>query len=175
MRPLLSLVRKRQGSSPLLTRMTVTTILQAARMYRMMACKIDTLESGEINYDELELALKMHAGRPAIINVNVGTTVKGAVDDLDKVLECLQNAGYTEDRFYIHCDGALFGLMLPFIRKGTCLGKGARPVGVVALSGVRLCPSGQLQGNADLRPWAARPPQEVPSLTAYPILPQCIS
>lgn len=25
--------------------------------------------------------------------------------------------GYTQDRFYIHCDGALFGMMMPFIKE----------------------------------------------------------
>lgn len=46
-----------------------------------------------------------------------GTTVKGAVDDLDQVIATLKDAGYTEDRFYIHVDGALFGLMMPFVKK----------------------------------------------------------
>ena len=38
--------------------------------------------------------------------------VRGAVDDLDRVLAILAKTGYAEDRFYIHCDGALFGLMV---------------------------------------------------------------
>ncbi len=29
-----------------------------------------------------------------------------------QVLAILQECGYTEDRFFIHCDGALFGLMV---------------------------------------------------------------
>lgn len=45
--------------------------------------------------------------------------MKGAVDDLDLVLESLKDAGFSEDRFYIHCDGALFGLMMPFVKKVT--------------------------------------------------------
>lgn len=43
--------------------------------------------------------------------------MKGAVDDLDLILATLKKVGYTEDRFYIHVDGALFGLMMPFVRK----------------------------------------------------------
>lgn len=43
--------------------------------------------------------------------------MKGAVDDLDLVLKTLDKIGYTEDRFYIHVDGALFGLMMPFVKK----------------------------------------------------------
>lgn len=46
-----------------------------------------------------------------------GTTVKGAVDDLDLVIQTLEECGYSHDRFYIHCDGALFGLMMPFVKK----------------------------------------------------------
>ena len=37
---------------------------------------------------------------------------QGAVDDLDRVLAILEETGYREERFYIHCDGALFGLMV---------------------------------------------------------------
>lgn len=51
-----------------------------------------------------------------------GTTVKGAVDDLDLILKTLERVGYTEDRFYIHVDGALFGLMMPFVKKVSNLG-----------------------------------------------------
>ena len=43
--------------------------------------------------------------------------MKGAVDDLDLVLKTLEKVGYAEDRFYIHVDGALFGLMIPFVKK----------------------------------------------------------
>jgi histidine decarboxylase len=49
--------------------------------------------------------------------VSAGTTVKGAVDDLDLVLKTLEKVGYTEDRFYIHVDGALFGLMIHFVKR----------------------------------------------------------
>ena len=52
-----------------------------------------TLESGEIDYDELRSELAANAARPAIINVNIGTTVKGAVDDLDRVLDILKARG----------------------------------------------------------------------------------
>ena len=60
-------------------------------MYRMDAVKVGTLDSGEIDYEELRGALAANAPhRPAIINVNIGTTVKGAVDDLDRVLDILR-------------------------------------------------------------------------------------
>lgn len=39
------------------------------------------------------------------------------MDDLDSIIRILGKVGYTEDRFYIHVDGALFGLMMPFVKK----------------------------------------------------------
>lgn len=65
-----------------------------------------------MDYDAFKREVRRNFARPAIVNVNVGTTVRGAVDDLDRILDILQEAGYSEDRFYIHCDGALFGLMV---------------------------------------------------------------
>lgn len=42
--------------------------------------------------------------------------MKGAVDDLDMVIQTLEESGF-KDKFYIHCDGALFGLMMPFVKR----------------------------------------------------------
>lgn len=93
-----------------------------------------TLHTGEIDYDELRTSLAANAARPAIINVNIGTTVKGAVDDLDRILDILRETGYTEDRFYIHCDGALFGLMIPFVKKAPLV-TFRKPIGSISVSG----------------------------------------
>lgn len=71
-------------------------MMKAARMYRMDAVEVDTLPSGEIDYDKFEQALRENASRPAIVNVNIGTTVKGAVDNLDVVIDILHRVGYTE-------------------------------------------------------------------------------
>ena len=43
--------------------------------------------------------------------------MKGGVDDLDLVIQTLEESGFTRDRFYIHCDGALLGIMLPFVKR----------------------------------------------------------
>lgn len=96
--------------------------------------QVPTLSTGEIDYDELQSSLAANASRPAIINVNIGTTVKGAVDDLDRILTILRDTGYTEDRFYIHCDGALFGLMIPFVKKAPLV-TFQKPIGSISVSG----------------------------------------
>ena len=49
--------------------------------------------------------------------LTTGTTVKGAVDDLDMVIRTLEETGFTQDCCYIHYDGDLFGLMMPFVKR----------------------------------------------------------
>lgn len=110
------------------------SVMKAARMYRMDAIEISTVASGEIDYEELEEQLAAHVDRPAIINVNIGTTVRGAVDDLDRVLAILSKTGYSEERFFIHCDGALFGLMIPFVKSAPMV-TFKKAIGSVSVSG----------------------------------------
>lgn len=94
------------------------SVKKAARMYRMDIVSVNTLASGEIDLTHLKECLLegKRQGRPAILNVNCGTTVRGAVDDLDGVLVALEETGYGKDEFFIHVDGALFGMMLPFFQ-----------------------------------------------------------
>ena len=92
------------------------------------------LPSGEIDYEDLERNIQKNIDRPVILNVNVGTTVKGAVDNLDKILAILKRNDVTEDRFYIHCDGALFALMLPFLKDSVEVNF-EKPIGSMSVSG----------------------------------------
>jgi Pyridoxal-dependent decarboxylase conserved domain len=91
------------------------SVFKAARYYRMECQSIPTLPMGEINYDILASAIRANSDKPVILNVNIGTTVKGAVDNLDRILRILKQEQIPRDRFYVHCDGALFALMMPFI------------------------------------------------------------
>mmetsp|Transcript_16279 Transcript_16279/g.33869 ORF Transcript_16279/g.33869 Transcript_16279/m.33869 type:complete len:270 (-) Transcript_16279:345-1154(-) len=102
---------------------------------------IPTLPMGEINYDLLEKELAENRDKPAIINVNIGTTVKGAVDNLDRVLDILTRLEIPRDRFHIHCDGALFALMMPFIDEAAQLSF-QKPIDSIAVSGHKMlgCP-----------------------------------
>ena len=91
------------------------SIFKAARYYRMDCRSIPTLPMGEIDYDSLATELAKNRDKPAIINVNIGTTVKGAVDNLDRILQILERLEIPRDRYHIHCDGALFAMMMPFL------------------------------------------------------------
>ncbi|CAI6006696.1 unnamed protein product [Closterium sp. NIES-65] len=182
------------------------SVFKAARMYRMECEKVATHTAGDIDCRDLAGKLARHRGRPAILNVNIGThhgegssgrsqpgtTVKGAVDDLDLaittlheaglsdhqlspprvlpshvlnlrllpspgslssspwlgavddldlVITTLHEAGLSDEQFYIHCDGALFGLMLPFVKKAPRV-TFKKPIGSVSVSGHKFvgCP-----------------------------------
>ncbi|KAE8704384.1 Serine decarboxylase [Hibiscus syriacus] len=90
---------------------------------------------------DLRVKLLANKDKPAILNVNIGTTVKGAVDDLDHVIQTLEECGFSHDRFYIHCDGALFGLMMPFVKRAPKVSF-KKPIGSVSVSGHKFvgCP-----------------------------------
>lgn len=94
------------------------SVWKAARMYCMEALRVATDDNDEVNYDILyENLLKLkERNRYVVMIVNIGSTVKGAVDDLVRVTDAFSRAGYTPQHdYYIHVDGALFGMMAPFL------------------------------------------------------------
>ncbi|XP_054785996.1 serine decarboxylase-like [Prosopis cineraria] len=117
------------------------SVFKIARICRMQCVKVATLRSGEIDCSDLKASLLAHKDKPAIININIGTTMNGAIDDIDLVVRTLEEYGFTRDRFYIHCNGALFGLMLPFIKQAPRLSF-KKPIGSIAISGHKFlgCP-----------------------------------
>lgn len=131
------------------------SVFKAARMYRMPVAAVATQPSGELDYDDLLRTLQAlradHGGvdkgngecSQVVLNLNIGTTVRGAVDDVDRALAALAEAGFaphTEGgggpRFYVHCDGALFGLVLPLLG-GAAAGAldFRKPIGSISVSG----------------------------------------
>ncbi|HSX13691.1 MAG TPA: histidine decarboxylase [Chlamydiales bacterium] len=84
------------------------------RLLRMPYIMVGSLANGEIDYDALEkeLAANQQMG-PPIFFVNIGTTMKGAIDDLKKIHRIISKLKISE--YYIHCDAAFYGMVLPFI------------------------------------------------------------
>ncbi|BDI14971.1 histidine decarboxylase [Nostoc cf. commune SO-36] len=89
------------------------SIPKAAKLFRIQHNVVNSQINGEMNYEHFEQIISENRNYPAIINLNIGTTVKGAIDDLDKVLEILERNQIKD--YYIHCDAALSGLILPFL------------------------------------------------------------
>ena len=74
---------------------------------------IKSTDTGEIDYDDLRETIRINRDLPVIFIANIGTTMKGAVDDVSKVREILDDLAVTN--FYIHADAALSGMILPFV------------------------------------------------------------
>jgi histidine decarboxylase len=91
------------------------SIFKAAHLYRMEAKTIPTSWDGCMRLDLLRSEISKNKDKPVIININIGTTVKGAVDNIDGILGVLKQLNIPRERYYIHCDGALFAMMLPFL------------------------------------------------------------
>lgn len=108
------------------------SISKIARALKMKAERIPSLTSGEIDYAALEHALKKNIKRPAIININIGTTMKGAIDDIDRIAGLLKK--HRINKHHIHCDAALLGVMLPYLPGARKLSF-KKPVDSIAVSG----------------------------------------
>lgn len=75
----------------------------------MITCQ----ENGEMDYDDLRETLKLHRDTPAVIVANIGTTMKGAVDNVSTIKSIIQKLAIQQ--YYIHADAALSGMILPFV------------------------------------------------------------
>lgn len=64
----------------------------------------------ELDIDAFRKAVQsIDPNRPILLNVNIGTTMKGAVDDFSSIIDILRD--HHPDKFYIHADMALYGLI----------------------------------------------------------------
>ena len=89
------------------------SILKNARVLNMPHTTVKRQAHGEIDYDDLRDMLSVHRDRPAVILATIGTTMRGAVDDLPTVRAILDELGIREH--YIHADAALSGMILPYV------------------------------------------------------------
>lgn len=110
------------------------SIAKAGRLLRLPMRVIESQPNGEINYTSLQEAIDNNPGKPAIVVATIGTTFTGAIDNVDKIAAIFKNSGRSD--FYIHCDAALSGMMLPFM-KGTGIPRISfeKPIGSVSVSG----------------------------------------
>ncbi|HYM51498.1 MAG TPA: histidine decarboxylase [Candidatus Limnocylindrales bacterium] len=108
------------------------SVKKAARLFRMRERMIPSQPNGEIDYVELEAALRRQRRRPAVITVNLGTTLSGAVDRIDRVAEMVARLGLAA---HLHCDGALGGLLLPYLEGAPRISFRNHPIDSIAVSG----------------------------------------
>ncbi len=92
------------------THYSAVKILRVLKVRNIM---IKSQDTGEIDYDDLRETIRINRDAPVIFLANIGTTMKGAVDDVRKVREILDDLAVTNH--YIHADAALSGMILPFV------------------------------------------------------------
>ncbi len=91
------------------------SIPKSARILRIEERRVASHADGSINLASLRNTLPLLGGRPVILALTCGTTVKGAHDDIGGALAVLDQAGYGPERRYVHIDGALNAMVLPFL------------------------------------------------------------
>ncbi len=92
------------------THYSVGKILRCLNLPSIM---IHSNPDGTIDLNDLRESLRLNRTSPPIICANVGTTMKGAVDDIHGINAIFQDLAIP--RKYLHADCALSGMILPFI------------------------------------------------------------
>ncbi|MGK0190708.1 MAG: histidine decarboxylase [Verrucomicrobiales bacterium] len=92
------------------THYSVTKILRLQHTRNIM---LKSQDNGELDYDDLRESVRLNRDTPPIVFANIGTTMKGAVDDLSTIRQIMDDLAIRE--YYIHCDAALSGMILPFL------------------------------------------------------------
>ena len=89
------------------------SVLKNVRVLNARYIMIKRQQNGEIDYEDLRDMLRVHRDLPAVIMANIGTTMRGAIDDITRIREILDDLVITST--YIHADAALSGMILPFV------------------------------------------------------------
>ena len=89
------------------------SILKIARILNLPHTTVKRRIDGEIDCDDLRDMLTVHRDRPAIILATIGTTMRGAVDNIHAIRQIIDELGIEEH--YIHADAALSGMILPYV------------------------------------------------------------
>ena len=89
------------------------SVLKNVRLLNARYIMIKRQENGEIDYQDLHEMIQVNRDLPAVIIATIGTTMRGAVDDIERIKEILRDLAVPDT--YIHADAALSGMILPFV------------------------------------------------------------
>ena len=91
------------------------SLVKIVKLLRITCQVVDSLPNGEIDYDDLMRCITKSGDQHPIIFANLGSTMKGAVDDIKKIQALMAASGFAREDYYIHGDAALAGMILPFV------------------------------------------------------------
>lgn len=89
------------------------SVAKVLRLQHTRNIMIKSQPDGQMDYADLRETLRLHRDVPPIIFANIGTTMKGAIDDLAKIRSILDDLAIANA--YLHADAALSGMILPFV------------------------------------------------------------
>ncbi len=89
---------------------SIDKILRCLNLHSIM---IRSQPDGTMDLDDLRETLRIHRDVPPIICATIGTTMKGAVDDIAGIQTIFHELAI--HRHYLHVDAALGGMILPFL------------------------------------------------------------
>lgn len=91
------------------------SVAKVLRLQHTRNIMIKSQPNGEMDYDDLRETLRIHRDVPPIIFANIGTTMKGASDNLATIRGIIDDLAISNS--YIHADAALSGMILPFVNE----------------------------------------------------------
>jgi len=89
------------------------SVAKSLRVLNVRNIMIKSQPNGEMDYADLRETVRIHRDVTPIIFANIGTTMKGAIDNLDEIRSIMKDLAIHD--FYIHADAALSGMILPFV------------------------------------------------------------
>lgn len=106
------------------------SVAKVLRLQHTRNIMIKSQADGQMDYDDLRETLRIHRDVPPILFANIGTTMKGAVDDLAKIRAILDDLAIANA--HIHADAALSGMILPFVEtpQPWCFADGADSISI---------------------------------------------
>lgn len=91
------------------------SVAKIVKLLRIKSRVVESQPNGEVDYDDLMKKIAADNELHPIIFANIGTTVRGATDNITTIQERLKTAGFKREDYYIHADAALSGMILPFV------------------------------------------------------------
>ncbi|OON39336.1 histidine decarboxylase [Izhakiella australiensis] len=91
------------------------SVAKIVKLLRIKSRLVESQPNGEIDYDDLINKIQSDNEPHPIIFANIGTTVRGAIDNIGIIQQRIEQIGIPRDEYYLHADAALSGMILPFV------------------------------------------------------------
>ncbi|EDQ2186934.1 histidine decarboxylase [Salmonella enterica] len=91
------------------------SVAKIVKLLRIKSSLVESQPNGEMDYDDLIRKIQSDSEEHPIIFANIGTTVRGAIDNIAEIQQRIGQLGIERNDYYLHADAALSGMILPFV------------------------------------------------------------